>query len=626
MAGVFDPQLGSPSVSAPYIERPVQDQVTPAVAGLVTKGIIGIARNEAVSDLTGSGKLAAEAGADESLLPQANAPEQDQVAALESIDTLSKLASARKAGLPIGQARTRATAILKRAVNDNPLFADDVRKAYNNFFGGTGAGSIFELTAEEKAIEKYKGDVMTRSLELNIAPEVAAQSIRKEQQNSLLLKEFEVQGKERSLNADGFVNYAQINATDNVDNVMRGIISEVKNTGAISPERTAEYKAQLKLLGVQLKRQQNALLRDETGRPILDMVDRQGIDAANKLIDDQVNNAISLLDDQTALKLSTDNYTVLNNNFNTAVIKNFGQFKAIKDALGEQGSALYFQKMLGNEAFTQVAQNDPFVKSVLASGENFKRDFMNATSKAMSYSTGKGGAATLDNESKAGMLYLLGTDATQSALKQLKSVEGNRVDEAITQSVKESPQAVTVLKNETWKRRIATDPMYKGIAGAAMAGAAKSAKISIMSDLDSFDISGINLRVAGGPQTPAVLENFNERRGFTDIYFDGDLSGATRSKIQGMYDVARQNPSLWEGDHSDALGYVKTLLGLQKDATQPATIPNTADYTDQERSMIPSFISDSKKYQSGEVDKEYMMRTYPPEFVRKVLREYKGGN
>lgn len=591
MAGVFDPVIRASMPQDPMIEQPMQDTVTPALLGTVGKIVVGVAREGAVKELTGSGKLAAEAGADESLLPQADAPEQDQAAALESIDTLSKLASARKAGLPIGQARTRATAILKRAVNDNPLFADDVRKAYNNFFGGTGAGSIFELTAEEKAIEKYKGDVMTRSLELNIAPEAAAQSIRKEQQNSLLLKEFEVQGKERSLNADGFVNYAQINATDSVDSIMRGVIAEVKSTGAISPERTAEIKGQLKMLRIQLKRQQNALLQDETGRPILDMVDRQGINAANELIDDQVNYAISLLEDQTALKLSADNYAVLNNNFNTAVIKNFGQFKAIKDALGEQGSALYFQKLLGNEAFTQVAQNDPFVKSVLASGENFKRDFMNATGKAMSYSTGKDGAATLDNEGKAGMLYLLGTDATQSALKQLKAVEGNRVDEAITESVKESPQAIAVLKNPTWKRRIATDPQYKSIAGAAMAGAAKSAKISIMSDLDSFDISGINLRVAGGPQTPAVLDNFNERRGFTDIYFDGDLSGATRSKIQGMYDVARQNPSLWDGEFASSLDYVKSLIGMpvQKEVQQVTPTTSTSSTND---SVIDALMLD----------------------------------
>lgn len=568
MAGVFDPQVGSPSASAPYIERPVQDQVTPAVAGLVTKGIIGIARNEAVSDLTGSGKLAAEAGADESLLPQADAPEQDQLAALDSIDTLSKLAAARKAGLPIGQARTRATAILKRAVNDNPLFADDVRKAYNNFFGGTGAGSIFELTAEEKAVEKYKGDVMTRSLELGVAPEVAAQSIRKEQQNSLMLKEFEVQGKERSLNADGYVNYAQINATDNVDSIMRGVISEVKSTGAISPERTAEIKGQLKMLGVQLKRQQNALLRDETGRPILDMVDRQGIDAANKLIDDQVNNAISLLDDQTALKLSTDNYTVLNNNFNTAVIKNFGQFKAVKDALGEQGSALYFQKMLGNEAFTQVAQNDPFVKSVLASGENFKRDFMNATGKAMSYSTGKDGSTTLDNEGKVGMLSLLGTDATQAAIKQLKSVEGNRVDEAVTASVKESPRSLAVFKNDTWKRRVAKDPQYKEVLNAAMDGAAKAAKIRIVTDTDSFDPSAIVVEQGYvGVQTygtPGDYRSVKTEKVPKGVIVRGDkVSSELRQQITLMYDVAEQNPSLWQGEYSSAIDYVKARLGLR---------------------------------------------------------------
>lgn len=576
MAGVFDPTISARLPQDPAIERPIEDTITPGLVGTVGKIAVEMGRSASVRDLTGSGKLAAEAGADESLLPSDGATPAEQSAALESIDTLSKLASARKAGLHIGQARTRATAILKRAVNDNPLFADDVRKAYNNFFGGTGAGSIFELTAEEKAVEKYKGDVMTRSLELSVAPEAAAQSIRKEQQNSLMLKEFEVQGKERSLNADGYVNYAQINATDNVDSIMRGVISEVKSTGAISPERTAEIKGQLKMLGVQLKRQQNALLRDEAGRPILDMVDRQGIDAANKLIDDQVNNAISLLDDQTALKLSTDNYAVLNNNFNTAVIKNFGQFKAIKDALGEQGSALYFQKMLGNEAFTQVAQNDPFVKSVLASGENFKRDFMNATSKAMSYSTGKDGAATLDNEGKVGMLSLLGTDATQSALKQLKSVEGNRVDEAVTASVKESPRSLAVFKNDTWKRRVAKDPQYKEMLNAAMDGAAKAAKIRIVTDTDSFDPSAIvveqgyvGVQTYGTPGDYTSLKMEKVPRG---VIVRGDkVSSELRQQITLMYDVAEQNPSLWQGEHEDALSYVKSSLGLPvtTDTTQP---------------------------------------------------------
>lgn len=572
MASVFDPVIRTSMPQDPMIEQPIQDTVTPALLGTVGKIVVGVARESAVKDLVGDGKIAAESAADASLLPSEGASSVERDTALNSIDTLSKLAAARKAGLPIGEARTRATAILKRAVNDNPLFADDVRKAYNNFFGGTGAGSIFELTAEEKALEKYKEDVTSRSLQLGITAEQAAQLIRKEQQDALYKQDLELQAKERTLNGDSYLNYASVNTQMGVDKFMQSVVAEAK-AGPLSPERVQALKAEARMLGTSLKRAQSALLRDENGQPILDMVNRESITAANTFIDTEVDTVLKLLDDQAMLKLSTDNYSVLNNNFNSAVIKNFGQFKAVKDALGEQGAALYFQKLLGNKEYSAVAQQDPFVKAVLAAGGNFKRDFMGATAKAFGNAVGDGSAVS--DTAKAGWLGILATDATKSAIKQMMSVEGNNVPELTKLSIQSSPGALAILKRDVWKQRIASDPTYLPVAQSAMEGAAKAARIKLLSDIDSFDLSGIRIEqgTVGVQQfkTPGDYRTLSMTQVPEGIRIIGDnVSSETKQMITLMYEVAKANPSMWEGKAENPVDYVRMMLKFPR--AMPASV------------------------------------------------------
>jgi len=95
---------------------------------------------------------------EEAIMRAPTGTEADKKAALGDITTLSGLARAREAGLNSRDAQIRANALVKNAMNSNPLFAENIKKAAREFLG-VGLGGKSFLSASTAAEDRFKAIV-----------------------------------------------------------------------------------------------------------------------------------------------------------------------------------------------------------------------------------------------------------------------------------------------------------------------------------------------------------------------------------------------------------------------------------------------------------------------------------
>ena len=568
-SNVFNPSLSNVSANT-FIQDSKVDNTAAEVFTLAANTAVAAGKEIATDSLTGGARSPEELGADATLLPQPEDNAEDQQRALESINSLGKLASARKAGLPLGQAKSRATTILKTAINDNPFFADDIRQSYQQFFGGGGA-SIFKMTPQEEAVAKYQANVTDTALKLGVSPEIAAKRIRSIEESEFKKGQLELRSREQQLNGDDYVAYAQNDAVAARTNVSSAIIAKFKEGGAFSPEQVAEFKQQLPLLESQLHTGLRKLQLDENGNSTLGKVNGKSRDAAQKVIDDTIRSLTSLIDDSSMQKLISENQGILKNNYDMAVIKHFGAIKAIKDAMGEDAVKYIFQTMKGNKSLTTIMENEPYFKEIVGRTGDFENDLTNYVGTAISSLFGvvnptdlTGGDVTPETQGllNGGMLALLSTPNSSNVLGKAIEV-GNDPEGKVAKALIKSPGALINFTKPDYAAKINREPkkwkpMLEKSIDAVMRNTMAHYMIENGGVPTNFDIQGI--RDGFSPDAPTQ----EELRSATRYRATGDgVDGVMQSNINMIRAVAQKNPMLWEGDHASALDYIRSIFNIE---------------------------------------------------------------
>lgn len=566
---VFQPTLSETSAYT-AIQSPVRDEATAQAVDLVTKVGVAGARASAVNDLLGDARTideaaasslnAAEEGAD-----VATVSDVEQKMALETIDNLSKLSRARKAGLGLDQARDRARAVLARAVNDNPLFADDIRKAYKSYFGGVGK-DLFDATPEEKAAAQYREDRAELSLVLGVSESEAGNRLRKRALNEERLTEIQATKGERDLTGDEYLQGVELNSQNMMQDIQSDIFAEIQANGALSPELKQAFTARIRAAKLDAQRAANNLLRDPQGRLVYGSIDRESLNAGNQRISQMETDLLNLVNDTELLKVVQDNNAITNARYQTAVMKNYGGWKALKDAVGPEVTSLIFQATLDNEAYAQVIRNSATGKAIIRGGEAFYEDFPTAVSlgagslfgvKEQMPQVERSGAA--QNElAQEGVLAIManpkGTELINKAVEQNAGVATATMKDALSKK----PEAAVVFASPRWRARISQDPAkWNPVVDEALKGAANGVRGQIVA--------------AGGSATPQLtIERVTLRGQPTDrITVRGaSATGAVEQRVEEAFKVAINNPGVWQGRFNSPEDYVRSLFGIEVETTE----------------------------------------------------------
>lgn len=576
---VFNPQLSDVQANT-FIQDTAVDTTAAQTFTLLSGAGVQVGQQIATGILTGDTTSPDEVTGDATLLPKPEDSPEDQQRALGSINDLGKLAAARKAGLPLAQAKSRATTILKTAINDNPFFADDIRKSYQSYFGGSGA-SIFKMTPQEKAVSDYQANVSATALKLQTSAEVAAARIRDVENSTFKKQQMELMSAERNLNGDDFLSYAQNNASIARTNVSSAIIAEYNTNGSLSPEKVAEFKQQLPLLESQLHAELRRLQVDEDGNPRIGKISARSRDAAQKVIDDTIRSLTGLIDDSAMQKIVSQNAGVLKNNYDMAVIRHFGAIKAIKDTMGEDAVKYMFQAMKGNKAMSTIFENDPYFAEIAGRTGNFENDLTDFLGHGTSAlfgvgdTDGQGGSADsnpfispeLQGKINGGVLALMSSKDSSRFLEKAIDVNSD-ADTIVSNAIIKSPGALINFNKPEYAAKIARNPekwrpMLEKSIDAVRRSTMAHYMITNGGIPSNFDIQG--LRDGFSSKAPTA----DQLRSATRYRATGDgVDGVMQSNINTIRAVALKNPILWEGQYDSALDYIRSIFNLETGVRQ----------------------------------------------------------
>ena len=575
-SNVFNPQLTDVKANT-FIQDTAVDTTAAQTFTLLSGAGVQIGKEIATGILTGNTTSPDEVTGDATLLPQPEDSPEDQQRALGSINDLGKLAAARKAGLPLAQAKSRATTILKTAINDNPFFADDIRKSYQSFFGGSGA-SIFKMTPQEQATADYQANVSATALKLQTSFEVAATRIRDVEESAFKKQQMEIQSRERQLNGDDYVAYAQNNAVIARTNVSSAIIAEYNTNGSLSPEKVAEFKQQLPLLESQLHTELRRLQVDEDGNPRIGKISAKSRDAAQKVIDDTIRSLNALIDDSSMQKIISANAGITKNNYDMIVLKHFGAIKAVKDTMGEDYVKYVLQSAKGNKALTTIMENDPYFSEIAGRTGNFEKDLADLIGfgvkglldvPELSGDPEQAVTNEVKGKTHGGILALL--SSTNSSQLFEKAIDINPdADTVVAAAIIKSPGALINFNKPEYAAKIARNPeKWKPMLEKSIDAVRRSTMAHYMIENGgiptNFDIQG--LRDGFSPNPPTA----DELRSATRYRATGDgVDGVMQSNINMIRAVAQKNPMLWEGEHESALDYIRSIFNIEVGVRQDA--------------------------------------------------------
>lgn len=546
-SNIFAPQLSDTTantfVQGANVDTSGADLIS-KIGGLAVEG----GRQLAVASLT-DGSL--DIVPKEALASMEEVDEVGQSMANDSINSLGKLAAARKAGLPLAQAKARATSILKTAKNDNAFFADDIQKEYNKFFGGAGA-SIFTPTAEEKAEAEYRANVTSTALKLGVSEELAEQRIEDNEQMMFDQKKITLTKARRELNGDEYLSFASSASNEARMNLSQALIADVNTNGALSPQRLLEYKQQLPLIESKLHKQ---LQRMAGGTKI----SARAYQDARKEIDDTIFSLKGLMDDSAMLNIVKDNQSILKNNFDSAVLKNFGALKAVKDSMGEVGVTKLLTAFQGNDELGIVLENDPFFKKVSGMVGQFEQDIAHVMGKGVNSLFGAS-----DPEEKlaetAGFITMLGSKNLGSVVE-----EGLKVNPQAEQLFKDaaidSPTSIALLGKGEYPALIARNPeQWRKPLESSLEGVVRQAKANLIlaqgnvpSDFDIQEVEAVRNRGAFG--VGSIVKTI--RASGTGV------DSLMQASVQSMAGLANKYPYLWKDEHESSLDYIRKLFNIE---------------------------------------------------------------
>lgn len=547
-SNIFAPELSKVSANTFSQGASVDTSGGEFLAGMGELAVEG-GRQHAVSSLT-SGDLVVPK---EALASQEDTDEVGMALAGESINSLGKLAAARKAGLPLPQAKARAAGILKASKNDNAFYSGDVQKAYNQYFGGGGGSSIFTPTPQEKAEADYKASVVALSLKLNVSEDIAEKRIEDNEQMKFDQSKIAYTRAKRDLNGDEYMSYASSSANEARMNISQALIADVNANGALSPQRLLEYKQQLPLIEANLHKK---LKKMGGGKKI----SARAYQDVRKEIDDTIFSLKGLMDDSAMLGIVTANQSILKNNFDGAVLKNFGALKAVKDSMGEVGVTKLLTAFQGNDELGLILENDPFFKQVTGMVGNFEQDLSLIMGKGAKKLFGESMVGAENDQATAGFIGMLGSKGMGKVVEEGAKMNADSVKMFQDAGVK-SPGSLSLLSKGEYPALIERNPegWRKQLEG-SLEGVMRSTKAAMIiangGVAVNFDVQEVE-DVWGNSQfslasRPVVIRAVG----------DG-VDATTQSNLASMVKLVTKYPYLWKGKHSSGLDYIRKLFKIE---------------------------------------------------------------
>lgn len=571
---IFQPTLSDPGAYT-RVQAPVQDNVTNQALELATRVGVAAAKRSAVNDLLGGPATPDEAAgqansAAEQGVIAAPVDEVSQEMALESIDSLAKLSRARQSGLGLDQARGRARAILARSVNDNPLFADDIRKAYQSYFGGGGGGAgLFAPTPEEKADNDFRQNVQLLSRELQIAPQDAADRIRTQKQGEERLRDIELHAAERNITGDEYNGFHSLAFIQSGSAVRADIQADILANGELTPERKQFYLNQVEAGIENVQTRATDLLRNDEGQLVFGTVDREGLAAAQSQVDNYRNQMRLYIENNDLQTIVTANREIADAAHRTALVNNFGVQLAMMEIGGRDAGELVIQAMLKNEPYVKVAAENPFMASVLQGLGNYEDAYANIIGQGMGSLLGVSqntyGARQKQVEQAGIIAAMSGSDGA----RLLGHVANQEETTAALGKFKEAfaavPESILVMRSPQYRAQVTADPAkYTPFVEAAIDGTIRGLKG--LSIIDSSD-GNPNLRItqevtAGilGGQTPSptgqgIVPNF--------VLTGNGASGIVNARFKEALEIASRYPEVWQGEFENVGDYLRSKFGQQ---------------------------------------------------------------
>lgn len=569
-SNVFNPQLSDVSANTFIQDTKVSTVAADAFTLLANTGV-EVGKSIAIDNLTGGSGSPSEVEGDASLLPDIEGSVIDREKALGSISDLKKLSAARKAGLPLAQAKSRATTILKTAINDNPFFADDIRKEYKTYFGGSGS-DIFKMTPQEEAVAKYQQERAGLALKLQVSEDVAGARMKSVEETTYQKQQMELKSSERALNGDDYVFYAQASASLARTNMSSAIIAEYNANGTLSPESVASFKQQLPLLESQLHDELFKLQKDENGQPQIGRINAKARENARREIDDTINSLKGLIDDSAMQKIVSENQSIIKDNYDIAVVKHFGALKAVKDVMGEDTVKYIFQSMRGNKAWTQIVENEPFFAEIVGRTGNFEKDSANwvgVGAKALFGSfTGEGvdTAPTTkreEDEQAAGVIALMSSNKGAELLTGALRADEDK-SSVIAQAITKSPGALFNFTKPEYEAKIQKNPeVWKETIGKSIEGVKRNTLARYMISQggipNNFDIQALRDTFSPNKTTDGEITSSSRIRATGD-----GVDETLQSNINTIYKVANKYPMLWKGQYESSLDYIRSIFNLER--------------------------------------------------------------
>lgn len=551
---VFQPNLSGVQAYT-HVDRPVEDKATAQAFDFGLKGAVEYARRDAVTDLLGDADSADQAAGQEG--------DVNKDMALESINNLAKLARARKSGLGLDKSRDRARAILARAKNDNPLFAGDIQKAYNSYFGG-GAGGLFELTPEEKADHAFREDVQMLKNQLKITSEDAADRIRNQTRDALRLKEIETAAAERNIAADEYNGFFTLSLRSAGEILKTEMFEDIQANGALTEGKKLYYKQRAHQLADAIRSRSTNLLRDSQGNIQFGAIDREGMDAAEDQVTTWISKYEQLADDQDLQTYMANNKEITNSKHRVAFLNAFGPLVAAREAGGPEFQPVIMQTILDNKPFTEVAKRQPFVAAVLSSLGDYEDAFGTASGASISRLLGRPenvfGARQKDVEA-AGTLAMMSTNQGTAVLKHVVNSDNvTEASEMFRETYSRVPEGVAVLTNRNYKKLVESDPeAYRPILEKSIQGAVGGIKSASIIETGEVDFS---IDIVPPSQDTVTLKGTS--RGITQPaqYTGKSATPTVKARMKDLMGMANTYPYLWEDKYSNPTNYVRSLFGL----------------------------------------------------------------
>jgi hypothetical protein len=263
-----------------------------------------------------------------------------------------------------------------------------------------------------------------------------------------------------------------------------------------------------------------------------------------------------------------DNQSIMKDNFDMTVMKNFGGLMALKSAVGPDMLKYILQKSKGNVAFTTIMENDPVLKKIIGSSINLEKDlakFMGASTVAFFGDNVKDvteKTPTQQEEEDGGVALVISDPASVKMVKGAIDNDPERAEDAIRSSLLKHPGALYSFTNKTYKSAITKNPeKWKPVVQAGVESVVRGtlaqfyiAEGGIPSDFDIVGFGGFAPVGTPKEDLPAPTRFRATGTGMTALL---------QSNINTIRALGEQHPMLWKGKYKSNLDYVRASFGLE---------------------------------------------------------------